>query len=87
MIMKKQRRIEGLTQLIERAKAGDPKDLEELYERFKPIIFKMARKMNIQYQEDAKQELIAELFEAIQRFEPNTDWGKKELDKYVEKRK
>jgi DNA-directed RNA polymerase specialized sigma subunit len=85
--MKRQKRIEGLTQLIERAKTGNSEDLEELYERFKPIILKMARKMNIQYQEDAKQELIAELFEAVVRFEPNTDWGKKELYRHFEKQK
>ncbi len=85
--MKQKRNIEGLTRLIERAKKGNPEDLEELYQRFKPIIFKMARKMNIQYREDAKQELIAELFEAIQRFQPNTNWGKKELYRHFEKRK
>jgi DNA-directed RNA polymerase specialized sigma subunit len=85
--MKNQRRTEGLTQLIERAKTGNPKDLEELYQRFRPIIMKMARRMSIEYREDARHELITELFEAVQRFEPNTDWGRKELHRHFEKRK
>lgn len=81
------RKIEGLTRLIERAKSGNPDALEELYVRFRPIILKAVRKMNVEYREDAKQELIAELYEAIQRFEPNTDWGRKELYRHIENRK
>lgn len=81
------RKIEGLTQLIERAKKGDPDDLEELYERFKPLIMKATKKMAFPYREDAKQDLIVELYEAIQRFEPNTDWGKKEVCRYNAKSK
>lgn len=69
---------ESLTQLIERAKKGDPKDLEELYYRFKPLILKMAKTVDQQYHEDAKQELIIELYEAVRRFEPRTGRKKEE---------
>lgn len=83
----KKKRAEGLTALIYRAKSGDPDSLEELYERFKPIILKMARKMNLEYREDAKHELIAELFEAIQRFKPKSNWGKETLHQHFEKKR
>lgn len=76
-----------LTEIIERAKEGDPDSLEELYERFKPMILRMVSKMNIQYREDAKEELIVELYEAIKRFEPKTEWEKKELFRHLEKHK
>lgn len=59
----------SLTHLIEQAKQGSSNDLDELFTRFQPLILKLVKKMNVQYREDAKQELMMELFEAIQRFE------------------
>lgn len=70
---------ESLTELIVDAKSGNPRGQEELYRRFKPMIYKMAHKMNWNDWEDAQQELAYELFLAAQRFEPLTDWGNQEL--------
>ncbi|QQE80049.1 helix-turn-helix domain-containing protein [Alicyclobacillus sp. SO9] len=70
---------ESLTELIIDAKSGDKRGQEELYRRFKPMICKMAHRMNWNDWEDAQQELIYELFLAAQRFEPHIDAGNQEL--------
>lgn len=67
---------ESLTELIMDAKCGDKRGQEELYRRFKPMICKMAHKMDWNDWEDAQQELIYELFLAANRFEPYVDCGK-----------
>lgn len=63
----------SLTELIICAQSGDSKCQEELYRRFKPMIYKMARSMPRNDQEDARQELICELLLAANRFEPDID--------------
>lgn len=86
-LKKMKRKRPSLTSLIGQAKSGDPEALEQLYERFLPIIRKRASKMGLNYREDVKSELLAELFLVVKRFEPNTDWGKKELEQHLQKRK
>lgn len=83
-MVERKRKTESLSRLLVRAKSGNPEDLEELYERFKPMILKMVRKMDLQYKEDAKQELIVALFEAVQRYKPNTKWGSTELKRHLD---
>lgn len=83
-MVSRNRKTESLSHLLERAKTGNPEDLEELYERFKPLILKMVRKMDVQYREDARQELIVALYEAVRRYEPNTASGKAELKRHFE---
>lgn len=81
-MIKSKRKIEGLTTLIMRAKSGDAAAFEELYIRFEPIIMKAIRKIKVDCREDAKQELMLELYNAIQRFNPNTDLGGKEVHRH-----
>lgn len=77
----------SLTSLIGQAKSGDLEALEQLYKRFLPIIRKRTRETGLNYRADEKNELIAELLEAVKRFEPNTEWGKKELERHMKKHK
>ncbi|GAA0470553.1 helix-turn-helix domain-containing protein [Alkalibacillus silvisoli] len=81
-----EKEIKGLTHLVMLAKQGDEAALEELYCRFMPLVLNHVKKMKVEYQQDAKSELLVELFEAIQRFEPNTDWGERELENHLQNR-
>lgn len=67
-----------LLTLIREAKKGDEKSMEELYERFLPLIKNRAKNMGLNYHEDIKSELVVEFLEAVRRFEIKPNCNKRE---------
>lgn len=66
--------------LIEKAQDGDREALLQLVERFMPLIKKYGHGIP-----DDEASLIVKIAEAAKRYQPNTRWGRDELDRSPEK--
>ena len=69
-----------LNELITRAKSGDQEALVQVIERFLPIVKKYSRELD---SDEAYYDLIAWIVLAVNRYKPNTNWGKDELNFYL----
>jgi len=71
-----------LKELIYRAQSGDKDALNQVIERFKPIINKYANRLG---SEDVRSEIIEWLINATLKYKDNNSFGKKEIEELVNK--
>ena len=69
-----------MSKLIAMAANGDQKAMNELVQRFIPIIKKYSRQIGY---DEACSDLILWMIGAVYRYHPNTTWGKDELKQYL----
>ncbi|TEB15567.1 hypothetical protein Psfp_02062 [Pelotomaculum sp. FP] len=67
-----------LRELIIKAKSGDAEATAQLVCRLAPLVRKHSRRLGY---DEAHSDLTAWIVEAIQRYQPNTMWGRDELEK------
>jgi len=71
-----------LKELIYRAQNGDKDALNQVIERFKPIINKYANRFG---SEDVKSEIIEWLINATLKYKEKDIWNKKEFEEFINK--
>ncbi len=69
-----------LSELIARAKSGDQEALAQVVERFQPILKKYSRRLD---NDDAYSDLVTWIISAVKRYQPGTNWGKDELQRFL----
>ena len=79
--------LERLGHLIIKAKSGDKEALHEAVERLKPIVRKYVDRRGYPFYAEMEQGLTEELIKVIHRYEPETDWGEKNLIDYFKNSK
>jgi len=73
-----------LKELISKAQSGDKDALNQVVERFKPIVKKYARRFG---SEDVCSEIIEWIIKATMRYREKTNWGREELKNIFTNRK
>ncbi len=74
-MLKKQK----LSDLILKAQGGDKDALNQVVERFKPIINKYAYRLG---SEDVSSEIVEWIINATMRYKGKNSWGREELEKF-----
>lgn len=69
-----------LKELIFKAQSGDKDALNQVIERFKPIVNKYAYRLGC---EDVSSEIIEWIIDATMRYKEKSNWGREELEKFV----
>ncbi|ADL08482.1 helix-turn-helix domain-containing protein [Thermosediminibacter oceani] len=69
-----------LRELIYRAKDGDEEALVQLVERFVPIVKKYTRRVG---NGEMYSNLVEWIVKAVKRYQPDTRWGREELNRYL----
>ncbi len=67
-----------LKELMAKAKNGDAEAMAQLVYRLTPLVRKHSRRLGY---DEANSDLIVWIVEAIHRYQPNTMWGRDELEK------
>ncbi|WP_206915465.1 helix-turn-helix domain-containing protein [Alicyclobacillus suci] len=70
-----------LSELVQQVQNGDNDALRQLVQRFMPLIKKYGH-----HNPDDEAALILWIADAIQRYKPNTSWGKDELEQFKSKK-
>lgn len=68
-----------LRELITRAKSGDSEAMNQVVQRFTPVVKKYSRRLGYN---EACSDLVLWIVSAIHRYRPNTTWGRDELERY-----
>lgn len=76
IVLKKQK----LSDLILKAQGGDKDALNQVVERFKPIINKYAYRLG---SEDVSSEIVEWIINATMRYKGKNSWGREELEKFL----
>lgn len=76
MVVKKPK----IKELILKAQGGDKEALNQVIERFKPIVKKYARCFG---SEDVGSEIVEWIIKATMRYKDKTTWGREELEKFL----
>ncbi len=69
----------SLRKLISKAKDGDAEATAQLVSRLIPLVKKYTHRLGY---DDAYSELVTWIVEAVHRYQPDTTWGKDELNRY-----
>ncbi|WP_422448663.1 helix-turn-helix domain-containing protein [Thermoanaerobacterium sp. DL9XJH110] len=69
-----------LKELILKAQGGDKDALNQVVERFRPIVKKYARRFG---SEDVYSEVVEWIIRATMRYKEKSGWGREELEKFL----
>ena len=69
-----------LSELIRRAQCGDSVAVNELVNRFQPILKRYSKELDY---EDAYSDLVEWVIKAVKNYKPNTSWGRDEIKRYL----
>lgn len=72
-----------LRELIDMAVSGNQDAMCQLVHRFTPIIKRYSRQIGY---DEACAELVVWMIEAVYRYQPNTTWGREELERYLSRK-
>ncbi|MBS3978119.1 MAG: helix-turn-helix domain-containing protein [Syntrophomonadaceae bacterium] len=72
-----------LQELVAKVKNGDQEAVIELVNRFVPLVKKYGHRMGY---DEATADLTAWIVHAVHRYEPNTMWGRNELNKFFSRK-
>jgi len=72
-----------LRELIALAKSGNEEAMTQVVKRFIPIVKKYSRQLGY---EEACSDLMTWIIEAVYRYQPNTTWGRDELNRYFSRK-
>lgn len=73
-----------LRELITLAKNGNEEAMTFLVKRFTLIIKKYSRRLGY---DEACSDLVLWIVDAVHRYQPNTTWGREELERYLSRNK
>jgi len=72
-----------LRELIDMAVSGNQDAMSQLVDRFTPIIKRYSRQIGY---DEACADLVVWMIEAVYRYQPNTTWGREELERYLSRK-